>query len=236
MKMKNSLLYYIFLCAKFGLSPLRYSELLSYYPDWKKSFEDGRNSVSDEMPWLTFPALQWLNSKQMNDWSVFEYGGGGSTLYFTKRAKQVITVEHDPEWFAILAETLKKRQRENWTGLHILPEKLTGKRGNPEDPHLYLSTDEHFLTYEFKKYASAIDSFETFDLILVDGRARNGCILHALPKLKSGSYLVIDNAERQHYTKYFQDEFTNHFEVILDSLAPVPYTRFISKTLILRKK
>ena len=234
--MKTSLLYYIFLCAKFGLSPLRFSELLSYFPDWKKSFEHGHNSVSDELPWLTFPAINWLNQRQMSHWKVFEFGGGGSTLYFTKRAKEVITVEHDPEWFAILAETLKKRQRENWTGLHILPEELTVKRGNVEDPHLYLSTDEHFLNCQFKKYASAIDEFDNFDLVLVDGRARNGCILHALAKIKSGAYLIVDNAERQYYTKAFQEEFAKNFTVVLDSLAPVPYTKFISKTLILRKK
>jgi len=40
---------------------------------------------------------------------------------------------------------------------------------------------------------------EHFDFILVDGRDRVNCVKEALPKLKKGGYLMLDNSEREEY-------------------------------------
>src|SRR3990167_4328675 len=54
-----------------------------------------------------------------------------------------------------------------------------------------------------KPYYSIANLFpdEYFDLILVDGRNRKGCILHAIRTLKRGGVLMLDNAERPYYKK-----------------------------------
>ena len=36
-----------------------------------------------------------------------------------------------------------------------------------------------------------------FDLVLVDGRARLGCVVSALPKLRPEGVLLLDNSERE---------------------------------------
>ena len=52
-----------------------------------------------------------------------------------------------------------------------------------------------------RPYAPVISEYpdETFDFILVDGRDRVQCIKCALPKLKRGGWLMLDNSERRRY-------------------------------------
>ena len=45
---------------------------------------------------------------------------------------------------------------------------------------------------------------EYFDLILVDGRNRKGCIIQSLSKLKKGGILMLDNAERSYYHAVYE--------------------------------
>lgn len=40
---------------------------------------------------------------------------------------------------------------------------------------------------------------ETFDIVLVDGRNRKGCIRYSYTKLKQGGLLLLDDAEREYY-------------------------------------
>ena len=50
-------------------------------------------------------------------------------------------------------------------------------------------------------YVEYIDEFpdEYFDIIMVDGRRRSDCLRRAIPKLRIGGALVLDNSERQEY-------------------------------------
>lgn len=40
-----------------------------------------------------------------------------------------------------------------------------------------------------------------FDLVLIDGEARNSCIKNVLQKLKYRGYLIVDNFHRQSYAE-----------------------------------
>jgi predicted O-methyltransferase YrrM len=42
---------------------------------------------------------------------------------------------------------------------------------------------------------------QSFDVIVADGRARPACLRVAMPKLKPGGLLVLDNAERPWYAR-----------------------------------
>jgi hypothetical protein len=52
-------------------------------------------------------------------------------------------------------------------------------------------------------YAAFIDRFpdHSFDLVIIDGRARAACIQHAIPKVKKGGYLLVDDSERYDLSK-----------------------------------
>jgi predicted O-methyltransferase YrrM len=70
-----------------------------------------------------------------------------------------------------------------------------------ELPENYKSAD--FNSHSFKAYVKAIDIYPDnyFDLVVIDGRARPSCIKHAVPKIKRGGVLVLDNSDRDYYLK-----------------------------------
>ncbi|MGE3477120.1 MAG: hypothetical protein AB7H70_15065 [Rhodospirillaceae bacterium] len=51
------------------------------------------------VPWMTYPAICYLNQLDFSAKQIFEYGCGASTHYWARRAKQVYSVEHDAPWF-----------------------------------------------------------------------------------------------------------------------------------------
>lgn len=55
------------------------------------------------LPWYTKAALEWLKSKNVKDWLVFEFGGGYSSIWWRLNAKQVHSVEHDKKWADAMA-------------------------------------------------------------------------------------------------------------------------------------
>ena len=52
-------------------------------------------------------------------------------------------------------------------------------------------------------YASVIDRFPDgyFGLVFVDGRSRPSCVKHSIPKIKSGGFLILDDADRNYYKR-----------------------------------
>ncbi|MBI5865097.1 MAG: hypothetical protein HZB38_11440 [Planctomycetes bacterium] len=54
---------------------------LRYYGAWKASL-DGASALDDERPWITFAATRFLERAVRPGSRVFEWGSGGSTLFF----------------------------------------------------------------------------------------------------------------------------------------------------------
>lgn len=55
------------------------------------------------LPWYTYPAIEYLNQLDFREKTIFEFGSGNSTLYWARRAKRVVAVEHDVQWFEKLS-------------------------------------------------------------------------------------------------------------------------------------
>jgi hypothetical protein len=51
------------------------------------------------LPWITYPAIEFLKQLDLRDKTVFEYGCGGSTVFWSRVAKHVISVEHNQEFY-----------------------------------------------------------------------------------------------------------------------------------------
>jgi hypothetical protein len=75
----------------------------------------GRQPMDCEVPWISFPALRYLEQFIRPHHAVFEYGGGGSTLWFARRARSVLTMESEADWHGRLAQTLEDRGLKNAT-------------------------------------------------------------------------------------------------------------------------
>src|SRR4051812_37225534 len=80
------------------LSQLRPGRLVRFYKRWARSQDPTASPMKDEVPWMTFGAIEFLQRALREDMVVFEYGSGGSTLFFANRVRRLVTIEHDPEW------------------------------------------------------------------------------------------------------------------------------------------
>ena len=239
MSYKNTLPYFIFQSVKYAENLQHFKEIWGYYAPWKAALKPGRNSVADEQAWINFKALDYLNSYLQKSHKVFEYGGGGSTLFFAKRCAFVATVENDEAWFKILSETIAKTGFTGWEGFFQKGEPSTSQAPRsiaiPED-YKSAAKGEEGLSYE--KYVNSIQKFpdQYFDVVLVDGRARPSCIATAVAKIKPGGLLVVDNMERPYYHTAFQERFAHLFEPVSMGLYPTLYHPDFTDTSIWRAK
>ena len=166
--------------------------------------------LDTQTPWMTFDAADYLVPRLSPKAKVFEYGGGGSTLFWLKSNATLVSVEHDPQWFAVV------RGRVHASGdfdYRIVPPEraVMSATADPSDPTSYVSVDPLFRGYSFKKYVSQIDAFPDccFDIVMIDGRARPSCIMHSAGKVKLGGFLILDNADRLYYTAKTQEYLEN---------------------------
>lgn len=85
---------------------LRQYNLFSTAKKWNAEDKEG-----NPIPWISFPAYEYLEQLDLSDKTVFEFGSGNSTLYWAKRVKSVISIEDDKEWY----EKIKTRIPSNTT-------------------------------------------------------------------------------------------------------------------------
>lgn len=158
---------------------------------WLRTTFLGRDLLGAGLPWITFPAMRWLRGHLRPSMSVFEWGSGGSTVFLAQRAGRVVSIEYDQTWCQAVEARLRKAGLQNVRLRYFPPE-----RGGDEP--LYRSSDREFSGLNFRRYVESVLEFPdaSFDVILVDGRARRGCVVAALPKLKAEGVLVLDNSDR----------------------------------------
>jgi predicted O-methyltransferase YrrM len=175
----------------------RHPQELPYALRWLHSLLPGHSPLYDEMPWITFRAIDWLDAYLKADMSVFEYGAGGSTLYLAKRVRNVVSVEHDEGFYKIVKGILSQRS------IHNCQLMLHKSEPCEESNHAFASYQEKYKGLCFASYVKAIDSYpdQSFDLVLVDGRARMACIKRALAKIKPGGTIMLDNSDRPAYAE-----------------------------------
>lgn len=132
----------------------------------------GRGTMSLRLPWLPFRLIAELESVATPGASVFEFGGGGSTLWFLDRGTRVVTVEDHEGWSKRLRDSIG--EADSWT---LIRRDITDG------------------------YVEAVEDYadETFDVVLVDGKERPACLVAAAAKVRRGGLLVLDDADRSEY-------------------------------------
>lgn len=214
-------------------------DAVRFFLPWLRTMKS-RNSLKDGLPWMAFPAIRFLQSILQKDARVFEYGAGGSSLFFARQVEELVSVEHDKTWFEHTQAAMQDVQRQfgiRWTGILAEPEvKSPPIEGSPADPLAYTSSDETLRGRSFLKYAAAIDAYpdEYFDVVLIDGRARPSCFLHAMTKVKFGGYVVLDNAERESYS-YIEETAERLGFVKREFWGPGPYNNYCWRTIFLQR-
>lgn len=164
--------------------------------DYFKSGFPGGLSCGAPLPWINYNVIEFLLSKNNEGNIVFEYGSGQSSLFWLGQGCELVSVEHDRDFYSRLCQKLKGRCEY----VLIPPEpEAGGVEFDPAATRSYHSSD--YKGCNFRRYASYIDKFadDYFDVVVVDGRSRPSCIQHAVPKIKAGGMLILDNSDRSYY-------------------------------------
>jgi len=208
---------------------------------WNKLKNFNNSNLTENTPWIVFGAIQYLESKLNTKSTIyFEFGSGASTLFFAKRVKSLISVEHNREWFQRVSSVVGQLKNANTQLFLKEPELNNGVLQNSDfgDPLLFLSADSNYLEkYNFHQYASKINEYpdQYFDFILVDGRARPSCLDFAISKLKINGFLILDNSDRKYYTSHLSEKLKS-FIIVFNEYGPGPYSPNFWQTTIYQKK
>lgn len=142
---------------------------------WLRSFREGSpvDATGRPVPWLSYPAIEFLAARVRPEWRVFEYGAGASTRWWAGRVAEVSSVEHDREWY----ERVKDGLPAHVTLRHV-PLEYGG---------------------DYARSAAAHPG--RFDVVVIDGRDRVNCARAALTALSPAGVIVWDNSDRAEYAE-----------------------------------
>jgi len=171
---------------------------LRYAFRWALSRRSGRSAIADGVPWVPFVALRWLSRQLGREMRAFEWGSGGSTVFLARRLREVVSVEHDAAWHALVAERLRRE------GLTSCRYELIEPRPAPPGGTQFGSGQRGSTELCFEQYVRAIERYpeQHFDLVMIDGRARMACLRAAFSRVKVGGIVYLDNSNYERYQAF----------------------------------
>lgn len=120
-----------FKIVKYNLQNLKYtasSDILEIHYghlNSKKKQEsiDGKNNP---IPWFTYPAIDYLCQLDLSDKVMLEWGSGNSSLFFSKKVKNIYSIEHDENWYNKIKGMNIDNQKIIWadSNYELKPEEL----------------------------------------------------------------------------------------------------------------
>ena len=131
-----------------------------WFGKWASSTRGGASPIGDEQPWMTFAAAEFLRGWLCKDMTVFEWGSGGSTIFFANHSKQVTAIEHEEAWAVQVRAALAERKIAN-AQIERLPPEPDGAAvaWDAADPTVFASGGEQFRGQSFQRYVTSIDPF-----------------------------------------------------------------------------
>jgi hypothetical protein len=123
-----------------------------------------------KLPWLGYRAIRHLDGLLNPDWKMLEFGSGMSTMWFAKRCHRVVSVEDNELWY-------------------LKVKKMLEEHGVTNVEYKFKSTNEYHILDEYTE--------GYFDFILIDGVQRDKCARSALPKIREGGYIYLDNTDQR---------------------------------------
>lgn len=186
---------------------------------WLSSFAPLRDPLQADEPWVTYPAISWLLRRLTPSMRGFEFGSGGSTLFFARRVEHITAAEHHNGWAQRVRDSAHREALDNVNVIHTPPDRHAPSRPVYQSRHY----GHHGVSYE--SYARTIDAFDdhSLDFVFVDGRSRVACVAHAAKKVRPGGYLILDNAERRRYQPA-HDMMSRHRRLDFKGVGPrVPW-------------
>ena len=122
-------------------------------------------------PWWNRSIIDFVKKYLNKSLSVFEWGSGNSTLFWSQYVKEVVSVEHNKQWY-------EKMQK-------VIPDNVLLKYCELEYGGVYSN--------------SILNEKREFEIILIDGRDRVRCAKNSVMRLKENGIIIWDNSDREVY-------------------------------------
>lgn len=184
------------LLTKVGLLPTELPDPDRRLLHWMTSLTRVHDSLAIAelgVPWWTYRSIDvvdaWMLARPAPI-RAFEYGSGASTFWLANRADEVISIEHHRGFAEVIGPPLTALPAVTMRLVEPVPS------GHPRIG----STKLGHQGSDFYDYVHAIDDYAgSFDVIVIDGRAREACLEVASSRLATGGVIVFDNSHRKRY-------------------------------------
>jgi hypothetical protein len=146
-----------------------------------------------ELPWMNFSIISFLEERLNKDHSLFEYGSGFSTAFYSKLVNTVTSLEHSKEWFDLVIKQL------------------------PENANLIFTEEDIDGDY----CRSIHKQNRKFDVIIVDGKDRVNCLIQSLNALSHNGVVLLDDSSRSEYKEGIEFFIQNGYRTLnFEGLKP----------------
>jgi precorrin-6B methylase 2 len=166
---------------------------LNFHLDFINSIYFPGKRTTAKLPQMNYNQINYLvNEIDLEGKKIFEYGSGVSTRFWTGfGAQEVVSIEYDEDQYSDNYEELSQ------VCTYVLVEPKVFD--SVDSPNIYKS--DVYKGYSFENYVNYINRYpeDYFDLIIIDGRARNACLDNCINKLKQGGLLILNNSNRNRY-------------------------------------
>ena len=124
------------------------------------------NADKEPLPWFSYPAIEYLETLDLSEARVFEFGSGSSTLYLESRCKHIISIEQNEKWLS------KLKQMSTGSAEFKLRE-----------------TEASFAN-------AILDGEQKYDVIIVDAipEFRSACIPNTLARIADEGIIILDDS------------------------------------------
>jgi len=165
-----------------------------------------RSPIELGLPWFSYGAIDFLSDFLRPEMTVFEFGSGGSTIFFASRCASVVSVEDSESWSRSVRERLVRDGLRNAT-----------IRACPFD-------FDRTLGFEQSDYLAQVRE-DSYDVIVVDGadndyKIRPICFRAAEDQIKPGGIIVVDDSWR--YQELREENRADRFSVF-ETVGPARF-------------
>lgn len=165
----------------------------------------GYRKIHPEDPFYTPGAIKRIKALIHNNMRIFEWGSGISSIWYARQVGKYTCIEHSKEWYDKMSQSFDKNEINNaeiiFCEERILPDDYVWEK----QWRYYHILKHPPLNPQFRDYMAVIDQYPDsyFDCIVVDGRERIGCLIHAIPKLAEKGIIILDDSQRPRYKEAF---------------------------------
>ena len=124
---------------------------------------------NNPLTWYSYSHIQFTAPYITKEISIFEFGAGYSTLYYSSKVKKVTSIDYNINWINILRKKIPD---------------------NVVISHYDLGKGYENAIKQFNK---------TFYIIIIDGKNRKECIKNSIENINKNGLFTLDTPEREHH-------------------------------------